>query len=1152
MEVQRGKKSSRVMPLVQGSECLHAVIEDYTSLNALQYFPAVLNVIHNEVSEVLKGTTQDILTSLLTQVMPLMQRKIMSQWRVLYTSGLRWCQRRYLHKTITRQSSESTQPCMSAIKIQMLSENLHQQIFPERTPVDQETVNLSLEHLRRHNLLHGTPTMIPDVSFKLPKLQGRDIDEHFRNIAQRQTADYVEFLNQLKNTTLPPQPKEWCFRKGWTRYDATGTATSVDYPEEETLVFDIECLMNDGSFPTLATAAGSKYWYSWCSDYLIEDKFKWSPQPQMEDLIPLESKSSQKSMKQNMLKKRIIVGHNVGFDRSFVKEQYYIKDTKLRFLDTMSLHIASVGFTAFQRSLYQASKKETSPSKVREHLASKKYRNEEINVNWMDVGTMNNLNDVYQFHCNGEPLEKSKRDVFINGTMLDVREDFQSLMSYCSKDVIATHDVFTELWPKFLSRFPHPVTLSGMLEMGNAYLPINQNWELYKQRANDSYNDYQRELKLLLIQLADTACELLHNNRYKDDVWLWDLDWSVAKFKTKKLPAKKKVSVSLDESDDEFETVFQKILLTASSLYKRPAHKPGYPEWYRKLCPRMNAPAWEAGPSLITPQLRITPKLLRLTWDGYPVHFDDKYGWGYLVPKDHVHPSQQLKDKSAECPDVLIVDNEEFEDGNEEDEGDIEPKFPIHMNYSDDKCMDAKEKNKHWRKAGFSKNYDRNSHPAYHTGEGPFIIENIPVYFFKIPHKDGKNKRVGNILAKDYLNKVTDGTLRASAGGDYANAVLLISKLCSYWKNNQKRIESQMVVWAKHSELPPAVIRNKEYSVIKQYGAIVPRIVPAGTVTRRAVEPTWLTASNAYKDRIGSELKGMVQSPPGYCFVGADVDSQELWLASLIGDSFFTQLHGCTALSWMTLQGKKSEGTDMHSKTAELVGISRDHAKVFNYSRIYGAGHKFAEQLLLQFNHRLSYREAQSKIKKLFTATKGNRDAETGSWVGGSESFMFNKLEEIARDAQPVTPVLGCRISEALEPEQVSEDFMNSRINWAVQSSAVDYLHLMLVSMKWLLEEYSIDGRFSISIHDEVRYLVRREDRYRAALALQITNLFTRCLCAHKLGIPDLPQSVAFFSAVDIDTCLRKEVDLNCVTPSNPHGLETGYNIPFGKVTFIK
>ena len=55
---------------------------------------------------------------------------------------------------------------------------------------------------------------------------------------------------------------------------------------------------------------------------------------------------------------------------------------------------------------------------------------------------------------------------------------------------------------------------------------------------------------------------------------------------------------------------------------------------------------------------------------------------------------------------------------------------------------------------------------------------------------------------------------------------------------------------------------------------------------------------------------------------------------------------------------------------------------------------------------------------------------------------------------------------------------MTSRINWVVQSSAVDYLHLMLVSMRWLLEEYNIDGRFCTSIHDEVRYLVNSEDRF--------------------------------------------------------------------------
>lgn len=55
--------------------------------------------------------------------------------------------------------------------------------------------------------------------------------------------------------------------------------------------------------------------------------------------------------------------------------------------------------------------------------------------------------------------------------------------------------------------------------------------------------------------------------------------------------------------------------------------------------------------------------------------------------------------------------------------------------------------------------------------------------------------------------------------------------------------------------------------------------------------------------------------------------------------------------------------------------------------------------------------------------------------------------------------------------------FITSRINWVVQSSAVDYLHIMLVCMNWLIDQYKIDARFSISIHDEVRYLVKDKDK---------------------------------------------------------------------------
>ena len=43
---------------------------------------------------------------------------------------------------------------------------------------------------------------------------------------------------------------------------------------------------------------------------------------------------------------------------------------------------------------------------------------------------------------------------------------------------------------------------------------------------------------------------------------------------------------------------------------------------------------------------------------------------------------------------------------------------------------------------------------------------------------------------------------------------------------------------------------------------------------------------------MGSELKNMVRAPLGYHIVGADVDSQELWIAAILGDMHFTGIHG--------------------------------------------------------------------------------------------------------------------------------------------------------------------------------------------------------------------------------------------------------------------
>ena len=125
---------------------------------------------------------------------------------------------------------------------------------------------------------------------------------------------------------------------------------------------------------------------------------------------------------------------------------------------------------------------------------------------------------------------------------------------------------------------------------------------------------------------------------------------------------------------------------------------------------------------------------------------------------------------------------------------------------------------------------------------------------------------------------------------------------------------------------------------------------------------------------------------------------------------------------------------------------------------------------------------------------------------------------------------------------------MTSRINWAIQSSGVDYLHLLIISMDYLIRRFNIDARLAITVHDEIRYLVKEEDRYRGAMALQVANVWTRAMFSQQMGINDLPQSCAYFSAVDIDHVLRKEVDMDCVTPSHPEKIPHGESVSINQL----
>ncbi|RYP87135.1 hypothetical protein DL769_000594 [Monosporascus sp. CRB-8-3] len=939
-----------------------------------------------------------------------------------------------------------SEPRYNEIHVQQLSSHVFEQVFPNgEKPPPEELVELSKDHLSRHGLLGKHTDNNPPIAFDLPPLQGetKTLDEHFHRLGVDCAEPFLSQAKQFARENAPPRPRKWVRHSGWTKYYTDGRTEAVEAPDDNMLCFDVEVMWRESPFAVMACAVSPTAWYAWLSPWLLGES------ESNNHLIPLGDPT----------RDRIIVGHNIGYDRARIFEEYDLKQTRNSFLDTMSLHVAVNGMCSQQRPTWMKHKKsrelrdkiarETNNIELANMFAGNQLREEEEDL-WVERSAVNSLRDVAKFHLD-LTIDKAARDDFGESDRDGIVGKLDDLLNYCAADVAITHRVYKIVFPNFLEVCPHPVSFAALRHLSSVILPVDKSWDAYIANAEATYHKLSDAVGERLAALAEKAVTIKDDaEKWGNDPWLKQLDWSGQEIRMVK--GKKK-------GDPPRPAARQK--------------KPGMPKWYKDLFPKLDSPI------NLSVRTRIAPLLLRLAWDGYPLFWSDKYGWTFRVPRSDASKYSETQLVRCDLSDEPIEALKNDRDG----------------------------------------------------------------LFFKLPHKDGPSARCATPLAKSYLKYFEKGAL--SSEYPYAKEALDMNASCSYWISARDRIMSQMVVY--EDEKIPSAEKSGGKSQNVQ-GFILPQVIPMGTITRRAVENTWLTASNAKKNRVGSELKAMVKAPPGYCFVGADVDSEELWIASVVGDATF-KLHGGNAIGFMTLEGTKAAGTDLHSRTASILGITRNDAKVFNYGRIYGAGLKFAATLLRQFNPALSEQETLEIAGKLYATTKGVKTTRRALykrpfWRGGTESFVFNKLEEFAEQERPRTPVLGAGITEALMGRYISKGaYLTSRINWAVQSSGVDYLHLLVVAMDYLIRRFNINARLAITVHDEIRYLVTNEDKYRAAMALQVANIWTRAMFAEQVGIHDLPQSCAYFSAIDIDHVLRKEVDMDCVTPSHSTPIKPGESL---------
>ena len=410
--------------------------------------------------------------------------------------------------------------------------------------------------------------------------------------------------------------------------------------------------------------------------------------------------------------------------------------------------------------------------------------------------------------------------------------------------------------------------------------------------------------------------------------------------------------------------------------------------------------------------------------------------------------------------------------------------------------------------------------PMYHTKSEGWKYHDADGKAQKIPHPKGTGDNVGGVLSKDFVDDMKVGRLDSDL--PEAKRALEIANAVSYWTSVRKRVMDRIFIPATNSEGADALVT-------------LPEILCHGTVTRRTVESLMVTMCSTKNWRIGTELKSRVQAPEGWKIFGADFDGQEMQIASIYSDKWEGGHVGCSPFGYNVLSGSKEAGTDPHSALAKLAGVDRDTAKIAGFAVLYGAGVRAVQTYIRRKYPEKSANEVKNFAYRILEGKKGK--LHKGLYEGGTDSGTFNYMEEIAmRSKVPTLPCLGTKISSAMRPAAVGDDFKTSRVNWTIQSSGAEILSIMLTSVHWLAKEYKIPCRFILSIHDEIWFMTPERYAEQFAVLFQIAHMYTWSLFHSRVDIPELPLSRAYFSSVAIDDRLRKSPKENTTTLSNPNG----------------
>lgn len=556
--------------------------------------------------------------------------------------------------------------------VQLLSPSLHQQLFPgKRLPEPpSQLVQLSREHLQANGLNAADAARLEEINFDMPPLRGSNIRDHFYAVGKQEAEPYLSMAHEFAEAELPPMPDSWATEwPGWTKYHSDGRVEAVKDLGEETIVsFDVEVLYKLSPYPVIATAATPSAWYSWLCPTIFEKRPKEPLQPR-----PAWDKTIDDRLPHSLIpmfssdKAGIVVGHNVGYDRARIKDEYTLTSTATRFLDTLSLHVATRGITSVQRPAWIKHRKDKRQRAAEEKGIKEatmellrdlhpeyaeildameaepmeedivEEDSEGSGPKWEDVTSVNSLKDVAALHC-GYSVDKTVRERFGDDEIKHASQllrELDDLIQYCADDVKVTHDVYKKVFPLFVDSCPHPASFSGALSMGSAILPVDQQWNEYIRNAEETYRKMEANVAKSLRSLAE---KLRLEGPRENDPWTAQLDWSEKKARwpdsgpgapEAAVEAVKEASAIVDPAKTPDVSVVQDELASSPS-----------PTTSVQTADRSTGRTTDWADRFLRDDLEVTrhfenrdiPLLLRMTFNGHPVFHIHGQGWCFRVP----------------------------------------------------------------------------------------------------------------------------------------------------------------------------------------------------------------------------------------------------------------------------------------------------------------------------------------------------------------------------------------------------------------------------------------------------------------------------------------------------------------------------------------